>query len=200
MFAKRPVGLPQGWLVAGVLLGASFSFVTPVFAVGQSCNGSGDCKIPVKFTGVYLENTCQVSIDGKGSNAIVGLPRIPASELQVDGSEAGSTQFDISLSACPPNTNINLSFVSVGIDPDLTTGNLMNSTGLGMSQGVQVRLRSVPNNQLRINDSSTFQQYAIPADGREVTQYYIASYYAKGAGTVTPGLVNTLAGIELRYN
>ncbi|WON77497.1 fimbrial protein [Serratia sp. UGAL515B_01] len=198
MFAQHLIKWPQAGLVAGFLLGANFAFVTPVLA--ETCQAEGNCNIPVKFTGVYKENTCEISIDGKGDDAVVQLPKIATANLQSEGSEAGSTQFNIALKACPANTNINLYFVSTGIAPDTATGNLKNvTTGVGMSAGVQVRLRNTLNNQMRIDDPSTFQQYVIPANGGEVTQHYSASYYA-GTANVTSGLVNTVAGIELRYN
>lgn len=171
--------------------------VMPVQA--QNCQVANECLIPVTFTGVYQEETCEVSIDGGGAENVVVLPKIATAQLQRNGDEAGSQQFQIALKSCPAGRLVDLLFISDGLAADGDTGNLINSTGAGMSQGVQVRLRNASGVQLRIDDTNSYQQYIIPPSGEEVTQYYSASYYAKGAESVSPGLVNTFSGIELRY-
>ncbi|ANS44531.1 fimbrial protein [Serratia inhibens] len=186
------------WRGACSLLWLSLIFTAP--AVAEKCINATDCHIPVKFTGVYLENTCEISIDGGGNDNSVLLPKIATRLLQKNGDEAGSRQFQILLKACPAGKKVNLHFVSAGAAVDNNTGNLVNSPGSGMSQAVQVRLRNEAGAQIRIDDINSFQQYIIPPTGDDVMHYYMANYYANGSGRVTPGLVNTLTGIELIYN
>lgn len=168
-------------------------------AQAETCSAPNGCRIPATFTGVYQEETCEVSINGGASENVVTLPKIATAQLQRSGDEAGSRQFEIALKSCPAGRPVDLHFISDGIATDSDTGNLTNRTGTGMSQGVQVRLRNASGIQLRIDDINSYQQYLIPSSGDQVTKYYIASYYAKSTGDVTPGLVNTLSGIELRY-
>ncbi|WP_431224273.1 fimbrial protein [Serratia sp. L9] len=168
-------------------------------AQAETCTATDSCRIPVTFTGVYQEETCEISINGGASENLVTLPKIATAQLQRSGDEAGSRQFDITLKSCPAGRPVALHFISDGIAADSDTGNLTNRTGTGMSQGVQVRLRNASGIQLRIDDINSYQQYLIPSNGDEVTQYYSASYYAKSSKSVTPGMVNTFSGIELQY-
>ncbi|EKS6740525.1 type 1 fimbrial protein [Enterobacter ludwigii] len=182
----------------GILL--PLLFLMPVSGWAEECANSMGCKIPVTFIGTYLESTCEVNIDGRGVESNVTLPTIATANLHRDGDEAGSRLFQIGLRSCPSGKNIKLRFVSAGTGADGSTGNLVNTSGEGMSRGVQVRLRNSGGKQLQIDDNNSFQQYVIPSSGEEVTHYYEASYYAKGTGTTTPGLVNAIAGVELVYN
>jgi type 1 fimbria pilin len=173
--------------------------MAPISTADVCINGS-ECRIPVKFTGLYLESTCEINIDGRGAEGTVILPTIAASVLRRDSDEAGSRLFQIALNSCPAGKSVNLYFVSAGPKADGSTGNLVNATGEGMSRGVQIRLRNSEGKQLQVDDKNSFQEYAIPVSGEEVKHFYEASYYAKGTGTVSPGLINAIAGIELTYN
>ncbi|PKH20861.1 fimbrial protein [Enterobacterales bacterium CwR94] len=182
-------------------MGAALGFlILSTAAFAEKCPGPLGCTVPLTFKGTYLEDTCDVSIDNSGSDAVVGLPRIGTYLLQTDGKEAGSTPFQIALKNCPVGKNVNLFFKPAGIPVDDTTGNLTNTTGTGMSEFVQVRIRNAAGNQLRVGNSNDYQEYVIPPIGGDVTHYFVASYYAKGNSSVKPGLVKTLAGIELIYN
>lgn len=180
------------------MLWLSLVVAAPAFC--EICANKTDCRIAVNFSGIYLENTCEISIDGGGADNTVSLPQIATARLKRDGDEAGSRQFQISLKSCPAGKKVNLHFVSAGSSVDVNTGNLVNSHGSGMSQSVQVRLRNEAGVQMYIDKDTSFQQYIIPSAGYDVTHYYMASYYANGTGNVTAGLVNALAGIELIYN
>lgn len=183
-----------GSVFAGVLLAASFS------AAAENCAMSGSCKIPVTFVGTYLAQTCDVYVNTGGASGSVILPTIAASTLQTAGSETGSTQFPITLKNCPVSRTVAMRFTtSSGETADSVTGNLMNITGSDFSRDIQVRVRNIDGVQMRIDDSTSSQEYLIPASGDEVTHYFIASYYAKHNATVNAGRVQTRSVIDLNY-
>lgn len=169
-------------------------------ASAEQCKGPTGCPLPVTFKGTFLEETCEVKIDQGGNQATVVLPRISTRLLQKDGDEAGARQFSISLATCPAGKNINLYFTPINIRVNQITGNLMNSSGYGMSEFVELRLRDESGQQLRVGDNTYYQQYSIPQTSAEVTHTYSASYFANGNNAVTAGSLNTLAGINLIYN
>ena len=194
MFAKLTGPALRHSLTAASLLIASGA------AVADDCKNFGSCRIAVDFIGTYLAQTCDVEVDNQGESGQVTLPTVGADVLQRVGDEAGSVQFPISLRNCPAGRNIEMHFNTSGGDTsDSITGNLENNTGADLSRGVQVRLRNITGTQMRIDDNTSYQEYAIPASGDEVTHYFIASYYAKSNGTVNAGRVQTRSTIDLTY-
>ncbi|OON40188.1 fimbrial protein [Izhakiella australiensis] len=191
---KERIGKTVGWILLGVGMSTSTS------ALAEKCLSTSACRIPVSFTGIYRDDTCRISINNGGSDETVTLPTLSTSNLQSNGDEAGSQQFNITLKSCPASQRIDLHFVSAGSAIDSSTGNLVNSSESGMSRGVQIRIRDESARQMFIDDHSSFQSYVIPSGGNDVTHYYSASYYAKGSGVVTSGGVRALSGIELIYN
>lgn len=160
---------------------------------------SNGCNIEVLFPGVYSDETCVVSINGGTYSETVLLPTISTSSLQVDGNEAGSKAFNITLQECPSDRTVAVSFVSNLSAADSTTGNLTNTTGDGYSENVQIRNRKEDGTQVLIDDSASGQDYAIPSAGGNVTHQFTASYYANGNNAVTAGVLKSLAGVELIY-
>lgn len=198
MFTQWPLNLLRVMAAAVLLIIGCSAHANrqPTKCTGGKNSG---CSIQVDFTGIYLEETCIVSIDGGPSDNTVNLTEVSTGLLQSDGSEAGASKFNITLKSCPVSKTVDLMFVYASSTVDSVTGNLINSTAKDMSENVQVRLRNSANSLMRIDDISSYQRYLIPADGADVTHEYTASYYANGSGSVTPGLVNTTAGILLLY-
>lgn len=164
---------------------------------GTDC--SNGCNIEVLFQGVYSDETCVVSINGGAYSETVLLPTISTSSLQVDGNEAGSKAFNITLQECPSDRTVAVSFVSNLSAADSATGNLINTTGDGYSENVQVRIRKEDGTQVLIDSSASGQDYTIPSTGDNVTHQFTASYYADGNNAVTAGVLKSLAGVELVY-
>ncbi|EXU76633.1 MULTISPECIES: fimbrial protein [Erwinia] len=161
---------------------------------------SNGCNIEVLFQGVYNEETCIVSINSGTYSEVVLLPTISTSSLQTDGNEAGSKNFDITLQECPSDRTVTVKFVSNLSSADSTTGNLINTTGDGYSENVQVRIRKEDGTQVIIDDTESGQDYVVSSSGDDVTHQYTASYYASGNNAVTAGVLKSLAGVELVYN
>ncbi|QMV52150.1 fimbrial protein [Ewingella americana] len=197
------------WLKNNVLLiTASYAILLLAFTViserrveaANDCTNTSNCKVQVSFIGEYLEDTCEISINDGSSSESIGLPTLSTSELKNDAAERGSQDFKIALKLCPVNRTVLLKFVSAGSTvPDPATGNLQNEVAVDYSQNVQVRLRKAAGPQMVVGDATSSQEYVIPSTGADVTHYYSAGYYAKGANAVTQGLVRTTAGIELVY-
>ncbi len=158
------------------------------------------CTIPVIFTGTYLAETCEVSINNGTEKKAIFLPTISVQHLQQNSNESGSQIFNITLKNCPVDKSIDLHFSSGDIPADSTTGNLTNKKEEGHSRNVQIRLRKYSGEQMIVNDDSSYQRYLIPKSGALETHYFTASYYAKGNGRVTSGKVETLSAINLSYN
>ncbi|WP_312240101.1 fimbrial protein [Pantoea sp.] len=160
---------------------------------------NNECDIPVTFTGKYLEETCEIDINGKGNDETVVLPVLSVSSLSSNGSEAGSRPFAITLKHCPHDQTIALFFKSGLSSTDNATGNLINSVGSNYAKNVQVRLRKEDGSLINVDTLSTMQRYNIPASGEDVRHNYMASYYAKGDQAVTAGEVQAQAAIDLVY-
>ncbi|NDJ56616.1 type 1 fimbrial protein [Enterobacteriaceae bacterium 4M9] len=175
-------------------------FVAVPFSVfADDCPVDGSCRLPVKFTGYYLENTCEVSINNNSMAEVIQLPVISHQRLASDGDEAGSQTFSVTLKTCPLSHKVALRFLPANISADAETGNVKNSVGDGYSKNVQIRLRNEDGVQMRLNDANSLQEYLIPDTGEDVTHHFIASYYAKGTAAVTAGKIHTLAAIEVVY-
>ncbi|WP_439891988.1 fimbrial protein [Ralstonia sp. 25C] len=185
------------------VLGASAAFAQ---AVTQST---------VIFRGEVTSQTC--SIDAADRDKVVTLPTVSTSALDVAGKAAGSQQFDIKVSNCsalpvPPvagsvETN-GIRAVAAHFETtnwDSVTGNVLNATGTGRAQNVQVRLYNMngmaPANQIRLGSTglnAAGQYFPVTGTGvdRGATMSYVASYYATApsvAGTVDAVATYTLA-------
>ena len=172
--------------------------LSPLALASQPCRDAGDdCKIDVQFVGSFLENTCDLNINGGGVNETVNLPTISTVSLSSAGDEAGSQSFNITLSDCPTNKAISLYFASTATGSSATTGNLLNSTGDDYSRSVEIRLRRSDQQQMVINDETTAQDYDVKS-GDPVTHQYLASYYATG-NDVNAGDIKTAAAIVVNY-
>ncbi|WP_312924778.1 fimbrial protein [Atlantibacter hermannii] len=190
--------ITHGKIVPVILLASSFLLCASGSVWAEDCDDSS-CKIEVQFHGTYVQDTCDISINNGSSSELVVLPTLSTAGLQQDGNEAGSRVFDIKLKGCPAGKTVMLQFASGVSEADVQTGNLVNATGSGYSSNVQIRIRKSNNDQMKIDDINTMQDYVIDNAGSDVTHSFLSSYYAKGANKVTAGLVHATASIELYY-
>ncbi|MFH8136205.1 fimbrial protein [Pantoea osteomyelitidis] len=157
------------------------------------------CNVIVNFSGKYLEETCEVDINGNGNEDTITLPTILTSSLNNDGDEAGHTPFSVSLSNCPYSRTVALYFKTGSAGSDARTGNLLNSQGSDYAKNVQIRLRKQDASVIKVDKLETMQRYNISASGETVKHSYTASYYANGNLKATAGEVETQAEIDLIY-
>lgn len=189
-----------------LLLANALPLCSSVAYASASCTssqatGKTDCAIQLDFKGTFVEDTCDVDINSSGSSPIISLPTISIQQLLKAGSEAGSKLFPIKLRNCPAGKTINLHFISLSSSSgvDSVTGNLTNNAGQGMSNNIQLRLRTDNLTQLIIDDDNSYQEYQIPSSGGDVSHNFIVSYYAKNTNAVTPGLVSASVIVDLIY-
>lgn len=155
--------------------------------------------LSVDFQGIFVDETCDVVINGSGSSETVVLPVISNITLRNNGGEAGSTPFSIRLDGCPPGKTMKLVFNSDPAAMDSVTGNLLNQTGTNYSRNVQVRIRNENGDQMLINDSATAQEYAIPATGGAVSHQFSVSYFSTQPIAASFGDVQSIASITVDY-
>ena len=155
--------------------------------------------LTVNFQGVYVDETCDVLINGISDSETITLPRINNYTLRNNGGEAASTPFTIRLEGCPAGKTMKLVFNSSLTGTDSATGNLLNQVGSNFSKNAQLRIRKETGEQMIINDTNTAQDYVIPAGGGAVTHQYSVSYFSTRPLATTSGYVQTNASITVDY-
>ncbi len=160
---------------------------------------AGNYPINVDFTGEYVNETCEVSINGNSSTETVTLPLLTTTVLSNNGGEAGKTGFTITLNECAGNQTVLLRFNSNYSSADTVSGNLLNQTGSGYSKNLQLRLRKEDNSQMIIDDLNTADRFETRDAETPVTHQYYVTYYSGSEGPVTAGKVYAVAGITLEY-
>ncbi|HFI5640949.1 TPA: fimbrial protein [Raoultella planticola] len=158
----------------------------------------------ITFNGELTDTTCNVDVNGQGSDATVTLPTVSISELTTDKQVTGRTSFNMNLTDCVIGTTNGKSKVSAFFQPgstvDLSTGRL-NNVG-GSATNVQLQLLDATGSFNVINVGNTDQvsstEYVDIASDGTATLPYAVEYYALGqttAGTVTSSVV-----YNLQYN
>lgn len=151
----------------------------------------------ISIHGSITDNTCDISVDNGGKNAMVILPTISVNSLPSVGATAGITPFTISLKNCNNSTLYSAgTFFEAGSHVEQSSGRL-NNASYSTATGVQVELLNSDMSIIKAG-SSHFEQglkWADIYDGAELS--YFARYYANGA--VTPGSVNTQVDYTIIY-
>ncbi len=93
---------------------ADYGFYCPVTTrtSRQFVCGNGGLSYSGFIGGEYVEDTCEVSINGASSAESVSLPTLSTSKLNIDGAEAGNQAFQIALKLCPANRSVDLRFTA----------------------------------------------------------------------------------------
>lgn len=140
----------------------------------------------ITFNGSIAAQTCTINGNGSGSNNFnVPLPNVSTSALATAGQAAGSTPFNISLTACTPASGNVHTYFEPGPTVNTATGNLI--VAPGGATNVEIRLLNKDANlspvKLGAADASqNSKSVAISAAGTAMLEYY-AEYYATGAAT-----------------
>ncbi|EOZ9391015.1 fimbrial protein [Enterobacter cancerogenus] len=155
----------------------------------------------ITFNGELTDTTCDVDVNGQGSDATVTLPTVSINQLTAAGNTTGRTSFNMNLSKCVIGTEGGHSKVAAFFQPgdtvDLSTGRLKNVGG--DATNVDLQLLDASGNYSVINIGNTDQvndmaYVDIQADGTALLPYAV-EYYANGqttAGTVTSSVVYNL--------
>lgn len=157
----------------------------------------------ITFNGELTDTTCEVDINGQGSDATVKLPTVSVNQLTTDGDTTGRTSFNMNVSKCVIGTQGGHSKVSAffqaGNTVDLGTGRLKNVGGT--ASNVDLQLLDASGNYAAINIGNTDQinntsYIDIKADGTALLPYAV-EYYAKAQ--TTPGTVTSSVVYNLQY-
>ncbi|OKP30197.1 hypothetical protein BSQ40_06170 [Serratia fonticola] len=151
----------------------------------------------ISIYGTITDNTCDISVENQGKNAVVVLPTISADSLSSVGATAGITPFSIALTNCTYSTLYSAgTFFEAGALVEQSSGRL-NNASYGTATGVQIELLNDDMSIIKAGSSYLTQNlnYSGIYDGAVLN--YFARYYANGA--VTPGTVNTQVDYTIIY-
>ncbi|MBA7935130.1 MAG: fimbrial protein [Klebsiella huaxiensis] len=157
----------------------------------------------ITFNGELTDTTCEVDINGQGSDATVILPTVGVNQLTASGDTTGRTSFNMNISDCVIGTEGGHSKVAAFFQPgntvDLSTGHLKNVGG--SATNVDLRLLDASNSYAPINVGNTDQVNGmayvdINADGTALLPYAV-EYFANAQ--TTPGTVTSSVVYNLQY-
>lgn len=181
-------------IISASLIAALTAAVVPAHAASTGT---------INFNGELTDTTCEVDINGQGSDATIVLPTVGVNQLTASGETTGRTSFNMNLSNCVVGTQGGHAKVSAFFQPgntvDLSTGRLKNVGG--NATNVDLRLLDASNSYTPINVGNTDQvnnmaYVDINADGTAFLPYAV-EYYANAQ--TTPGTVNSSVVYNLQY-
>ncbi|HCM9448782.1 TPA: type 1 fimbrial protein [Enterobacter bugandensis] len=157
----------------------------------------------ITFNGELTDTTCDVSVNGQGTDATVTLPTVSVNQLTAAGNTTGRTSFNMDLSNCVIGTEGGHSKVAAFFQPgdtvDLSTGRLKNVGGDATMVDLQLLDASGNYNVINIGNTAQVNDMAyvdIQADGTAMLPYAV-EYYANGQ--TTPGTVTSSVVYNLQY-
>lgn len=160
-------------------------------AMGFAATAQAASTGTITFEGELTATSCDVNVDGQGSDATITLPTMGINQLDGVGKTAGRTNFVMDLTNC------------AGTSVDPVTGRLKNATGSDNATNVSLQLRdgsSTSYDVIKAGDASqstktTFVTY--DATEGTATLPYAVEYYAEDA--TTAGKVNSSVVYSLMY-
>lgn len=160
----------------------------------------------ITFSGNVTAQTCTINGNGSGSKDFtVTLPTVSTSALASSGATAGTTPFNIALTACTPTTGTNAAkavhaFFELGSTVNTTTGNLIVSPGNSSAKNVEIQLLNASDQSaVKIGQADASQNSKpvnVSTSGAATLQFY-AQYYATGAATA--GAANSSVMYSIVY-
>lgn len=179
----------------------STALLASLMSAGAYAASSGT----ITFTGELTDTTCEVDINGQGSDATVTLPSEGVENLTTAGQVSGRTSFNMNLSKCVagdknPKSKVS-AFFQAGSTVDLSTGRLVNQSANG-AKNVELQLLDPANSYAVINVGNTDQiakttHVNIDTTNGSALLHYAVEYYA--IGQTTPGAVSSSVIYNLMY-
>ncbi len=157
----------------------------------------------ITFEGELTATSCDVNVDGQGSDATITLPTMGINQLDAAGKTAGRTNFVMDLTNCAGTLKTVAAYFEAGASVDPVTGRLKNAPGADNATKVRLQLRdgsSTSYDVIKAGDASqstktTFVTY--DATEGTATLPYAVEYYAEDA--TTAGKVNSSVVYSLMY-
>ncbi|KXU38143.1 fimbrial protein [Ventosimonas gracilis] len=176
-----------------------FSPLSLAAAIALACAGSAQAADgTITINGQITDVTCNIDVNGGGSNGTVTLPTVSTSTLDAAGKTAGATPFNITLSGCASASGGTLNTASTWFEPganvDSTTGRLIST---GTAGNVQVELLNSAMNPIAAGAAVQNDTPANISSGTGTLSYY-SQYYATG-GAATAGTVATSVQYTITY-
>ncbi|WP_343550652.1 fimbrial protein [Pantoea sp.] len=173
-------------------------FAAPALALLLSTTIQAASTGTVTFNGELTQNTCDVSIEGRGPDATIVLPTVLTGLLQTPGQTAGLQQFAMVLSNCAGPLRYIAAYFEAGPTVDGMTGRLKNTNSTGATN-VSLQLLNQMQNSNPIQAGNQNQvannNYAVITGSTAMV--YAVQYYAEGV--TTPGVVNSSVVYSLMY-
>lgn len=150
----------------------------------------------ITFTGNVLEDTCEASVNGGGTDAAINLPTVPSSVFRGVGSTSGEERFTITLNNCAAAVPHKIAFDSADINP--ATGDLQFDGGgvAMMGIGLQLTNESMEPIDLRTNSNNPSKT---GEPGQPIEFVYHARYIQSSA-LVSAGTADTTLLYSIRYD
>ncbi|CAE1144051.1 F17 fimbrial protein [Serratia sp. Tan611] len=156
----------------------------------------------ITFNGKVTDTTCNVNVDGQGSNATIVLPTVSTSELGSAGKTSGRTNFNMNLTDCTVSehgANTVSAFFQTGATVDNNTGRLKQTKSDGASN-VSLQLRDGTNGNAIFagnQNQATRNAFSEIKTGENVVLPYSVEYYAENQATA--GAVSSSVVYNLQY-
>ncbi|HEN3314014.1 TPA: fimbrial protein [Yersinia enterocolitica] len=153
----------------------------------------------ITFNGELTVSTCDVSVDGQGTDATVVLPTVGTSQLTAANQVAGNTGFNMALSNCAGTLKTVSAFFEAGPSVDVVTGHLKNVSGTAGL--VSLELLDASNAMTPIkagNSNQTTSTTYIDASTGSASLPYVVQYYADGATTAGTVISNVVYSIQYK--
>jgi major type 1 subunit fimbrin (pilin) len=163
--------------------------------LGTAAFSAGAVDGTITFNGKVNSNTCTINA-GTGPSFAVTLPTVGASALGTTaGTVAGTTPFNIALSACSATGTVKAYF-----EPGSTinaNGRLSNTATTGAATGVDLQVLN--NSQAAINLNTQANTTTATIASNAATLNYYVQYYNTAAAAVGAGTVTSTVNYTIQY-
>jgi major type 1 subunit fimbrin (pilin) len=155
----------------------------------------------ITFDGNITDNTCNVDVNGAGSDATVTLPTVSANQLVFPADVTGRTTFNMNVSGCELGNTFSrvAAYFQPGASVNRDSGRLTNIGG--SAANVELQLLDVSGSYGVINVGNTDQITSmtfVNVNGTgNATLPYAVEYYS--TGDTGPGTVKSSVVYNLQY-
>lgn len=194
-------------MIKSLIAASMIVFSSSAFMANAASTGT------ITFNGLVTATTCDVSVDGQGADAVVGLPTVSTDQLVNAGDVTGRKNFNIVATNCTLSTATGdivsqvSTFFQAGATVDPTTGRLKQQDAAGATN-VELQLLDGGTYQpIKAGDTSQITgntYYDLTDDGTTsgnllptITMPYAVEYFATGQST--PGVVTSSVVYNLMY-
>lgn len=163
-----------------------FLAVTSTGLLPITCNATPN---EITFAGEINANTCVIDVNGDAVSPIVLLPTISESDLVAVGSEAGVTEFTISISGCDGSSVTAGIIFSAGLTDG--AGNLM-STGTANNVAIALSKGGGANFDFTPGLAVDLTAFAITSPATSASEVYQVKYRSELGGATAGSVVATV--------